>query len=207
MRLRAEVLAVGIGLALLALAASAQQQRLRPLARFVRSPLIQSRALAIDLKGAGVEAKGAPTQRGRRINLRFIAANQALIDQTTIPVLLPSEPPLARNLMIFPNGAHYAISSHSGGMSFHLTGHGRAFDLAPAAVRRLPRADFRARIPADGVVIEHSESGIDASFNRFGAAYSISLECADPADRRCNDEMFVRGLIQRLMVVIPGASQ
>jgi hypothetical protein len=77
----------------------------------------------------------------------------------------------------------------------------------PAAARRLPHADLRARIPTDGVVIEHTEFGLDASFSRFGAAYSISLECADPTDRRCIDDAFVRGLISRLTVVIPGDPQ
>ncbi len=204
MRARAAAIAVGFGAACLALTASAQEQRLRANGRFVRAPMVQARALLLDLRAAGVEARGPRSQIGRRINLKFIAANRALFDQTSIPVLLPSEPILAEHLRIFPNGPHYAVSSRSGGMSFHMTGHGRAFDLAPAAVRRLPHADLRARIPADGIVIERSESGMDASFSRFGAAYSISLECADPADRRCNDEAFVRGLVARLMVLIPG---
>jgi hypothetical protein len=172
--------------------------------RFVRAPLREARLLAVDMQGARGQSRSPINQRGRLINLKFIATQKVLIDQITIPVLLPSEPLLAEHLRIFPNAAHYAVSSSSPGMSFHMTGHGRAFDLMPAAVRRLPRADLRARIPADGVVIEHTEFGLDASFNRFGAAYSISLECADPADPRCTSDVFVRGLISRLMVVVPG---
>ncbi len=192
----------------LALAASAQsQQRPQRLARFTRAPMLETRALILDLEGARRQVRTPINQRGKQINLRFIAANRPLIDQIAIPVLLPSEPLLAEHLRIFPNGAHYAASSRSGGMSFHMTGHGRAFDLMPAAVRRLPHADLRARIPADGIVIEHTEFGLDAGFSRFGAAYSISLECADPTDRRCIDDNFVRGLVARLMVVIPGSSE
>jgi hypothetical protein len=183
-----------------------QQQRLRP-GRFVRAPLVQSRSLTVDMEGARRQARAPLNKVGRQINLNFIANNKALFDRVSIPVFLPSEPPLAEHLRLFPNGAHYAVSSNSRGMSFHMTGHGRAFDLAPAAVRRLPQGTFRSRIPLDGIVIEHTESGIDASFNRFGAAYSIALECADPTDFRCNDEQFVRGLVARLMVVIPGESQ
>lgn len=193
--------------AVLALGAPARSQAPRPPERFVRAPLVQSRALALDLEGARAESRRAATQKGRRINLRFIAANQALIDRIRIPVLLPSEPPLARNLQIFPNQNHYAVSSRSGGMSFHMTGHGEAFDLGPETARRLPHADLRARIPADGIVIERTEAGLDAGFSRFGAAYSIALECADPTDRRCSDEAFIRGLVTRLMVVIPGTAR
>jgi len=183
----------------------APQQR-KP--RFVRAQMREARLLALDMQGARTQARAPINQRGKAINLRFIAANKVLIDQISIPVLLPSEPPLAEHLRIFPNEAHYAISSTGqGGLSFHMTGHGKAFDLMPAAVRRLPHADLRARIPADGVVIEHTEFGLDASFNRFGAAYSISLECADPADPRCTNDGYIRSLISRLMVVIPGDSQ
>jgi hypothetical protein len=205
MHLRVSALIVAVA-ASLALTASAQQPALRQAgqARFVRAPLVSPRILAVDLQSARLQVRAPLNQRGRLINLRFIASNRALIDQVAIPVMLPSEPPLASNLRLFPNGAHYAVSSKSGGMSFHMTGHGRAFDLMPAAARRLPGADFRARIPNDGIVIEHTEFGIDASFRRFGAAYSISLECADPSDFRCYDETFIRGLIARLMVVIPG---
>jgi hypothetical protein len=201
---RAWAFIVAAAAACAALAASAQPQRPQAPARFVRAPLREARALAVDMQGARGQARTPISQRGKQINLRFITENRALIDKVSIPVLLPSEPLLAEHLQIFPNGAHYAVSSRSGGMAFHMTGHGRAFDLMPAAVQRLPRADLRARIPSDGIVIEHTEFGLDAGFNRFGAAYSISLECADPADVRCTDDRFVRGLIARLMVVIPG---
>jgi hypothetical protein len=175
--------------------------------RFVRAPLLAARPIALDMQTARGQSVAPINQRGRLINLRFIHNNKPLIDKVAIPVMLPSEPPLANNLRLFPNGAHYAVSSKSGGMSFHMTGHGRAFDLMPMAARRLPGSDFRARIPVDGIVIERTEVGMDASFRRFGAAYSISLECADPTDFRCTDEAFIRGLIARLMVVIPGDPQ
>jgi hypothetical protein len=182
----------------------AQGQKPRPF-RYVRAAQIQARALQLDMAGAGRQALAPINQRGRQLNLKFIAANQAEIDKTSVPVLLPTEPPLAAHLRIFTRPRHYAASSESNGMSFHMTGHGQAFDLGQKTLRRLPGAALRARIPADGVVIERTEAGVDASFSRYGAAYSVSLECADPADRRCADEAFIRGMIARLMVVVPGA--
>lgn len=217
---RGRALVVAAAAACIALAASAQpapqkqqrqqQQQQRPARlRFQRAAMREARLLAIDMEGARRQGRVPINQVGRQIDFKFIRQNKVLIDQITIPVLLPSEPALAEHLRIFPNEAHYAVSSTGqGGMAFHMTGHGKAFDLMPAAVRRLPHADLRARIPGDGIVIEHTEFGLDASFNRFGAAYSISLECADPVgDKRCADDAFIRGLVARLIVVIPGDPQ
>ena len=166
----------------------------------------RSRALPIDWGSAGQQARSGVNERGRGINFKFIAANRAVINQITIPVLLPTDPNLAAGLRIFPNGDFYTVSTSAGGMSLVLTGGGRAFPLSPATAGVLPNGDLAARIPADGVVIEQTEAGIDASFTRFGAAYSIALECAKShADPRCKTDAYVRGVIARLMVVVPTA--
>jgi len=162
-----------------------------------------SQPLAIDWAAAGSYARSGPAERGRGINARFIAANKPAIDTVTIPVLLPGDPDLAAGLRFFPNGAFYTVSSRVPGMAFTLTGAGRAFPLPPATARALPNG-LAGRIPPDGIVIETGESGIDASFTRFGAAYSISLACDNPAaDPRCASEAYIRGVISRLTVVIP----
>jgi hypothetical protein len=63
---------------------------------------------------------------------------------------------------------------------------------------------LKSRIPADGILIEQTESGIDASFTRFGIPYSISVECAGGAkDPRCADGAYIRGLIARMAVAVP----
>ncbi len=120
-------------------------------------------------------------------------------------MLLPGDPDLAANLRIFPNGAFYTLGSTSNGMAFVLTGAGRAFPLSKAAAAGLPGGDLKSRIPPDGIVIDGGEAGINASFSRFGASYSISLECAQPqTDPRCISPGYVKGVIARLMVVTPG---
>ena len=191
------------GVAGIALAASAQQ---RPIFTAARSPAApgQSQPLAVDWKGASQQARGALNQRGQRANIKVIAANRAKIDTVAIPVLLPGDPDLAANLRFFPNGAFYTASSSSNGMSFVITGSGRGFPLGARTVRGLPGGDLKSRIPADGILIAQTEAGLDASFSRFGVSYSISLECASRTDTRCTDEGYVRGVIARMTVVVPG---
>jgi hypothetical protein len=164
----------------------------------------RSRALAIDWAAANKQARVPLNQRGQRVNAGFIAANRAAIDQVNIPVLLPGDPELGSSLRIFPNGAFYTVSASASGMSFVMTGAGRAFPLAPSTAKALPKGELAARMPGDGIVIEQTEAGVDASFSRYGATYSISLECAQSHnDSRCKDDSYIRAMIGRLMVVVP----
>ena len=167
----------------------------------------QSQPLPVDQAAAGRLAKSPVNARGRTVDASFISANAPAINSVQIPVLLPGDPDLAPNLRIFPNGPFYTVSSKSNGMSFVLTGAGRAFPLSPAAAKNLPGGTLASRIPPDGIVIDGSEAGLNASFNRFGASYSISLECASPlADPRCTNPAYIRGVIGRLMVIMPGTA-
>ncbi len=162
--------------------------------------------LQLDWTAVSVQQRSPVNERGRAVNGRFIAANRGAINRIAIPVLLPGDPDLAAGLRIFPNGAFYTVSSTSNGMSFVLTGAGRTYPLPPATARGL-KGGLQSRIPADGIVIEQTEGGLDASFIRFGAAYSIALECANTlGDPRCTDPAYVRQVIARLMVVTPGAA-
>ncbi len=168
----------------------------------------QSQPLPIDTAAAARSANSGVNERGRTVNAKFISANAAAINSVSIPVLLPGDPDLTPSLRIFPNGAFYTVSAKWAGMALVLTGAGRAFPLPPGAAQHLPGGDLKSRIPADGIVIDGAEGGLNASFSRFGASYSISLECASQsADSRCNDPAYVRGLIGRLMVILPGSAK
>jgi hypothetical protein len=167
----------------------------------------QSQPLPVDRAAAARQANSPANGRGRGVDSKFISANAAAINSVQIPVLLPGEPDLAAQLRIFPNGPFYTVSSKSNGMAFVLTGSGRAFPLPPGAAKGLPGGSLAGRIPPDGIIVDGSEAGMNASFNRFGAAYSISLECASPqTDPRCTDPAFIRGVIGRLTVVMPGSA-
>jgi hypothetical protein len=181
-------LAGGIGCLLLAAAAQEQRSQAAPLAA-------PAKPVVIDWVGARQQAKADAPIRDRMLGAGFMAANQAVIAKITIPVLLPGDRDLARGLRIFPSGPGYTASSATRGMGFLLTGSGRVFALGPKIMPNLP---------VDGVVVSRTESGLDASFNRFGAGYSISLDCKRPADSRCQDPTYLRGVVTRLAVVVPG---
>ncbi len=201
------LLVVATGLATLALAASAQQQRSLAAARATPAQPGQSRPLAIDWNAVDQQTKAGANIRGQAVGARMIAAHRAEIDQIAIPVMLPTDPDLTGNLRIFANGPFYTASASSNGMSLMLQGSGRSFGLSPRTARALPGASMASRIPADGIVIEQTEAGIDASWTRFGASYALALECAKShADKRCADGAYAKGVIGRMVVVKPGGA-
>jgi hypothetical protein len=161
-------------------------------------------ALPVNWAVAGRYAQAGSGQRGNRFTASFVARNRAAIDSLSVPVLLPSDPDLAAGLRLFPHGDFYTISANVNGMSFVMTGHSKAYPLPPGVARGLGKGGLAGRIPADGIVIEGNESGLDADFSRFGAVYSIALDCANRgADVRCGSEAYVRGVIARMTVVTP----
>ena len=134
----------------------------------------------------------------------FVVANRDTIDSLDLPVLLPPDPGLLGGAKLYAHGDFFTLSLSYQGMSLVLTGHARAFPLSAGAATMLPPEGLAARIPADGVVIEASEAGVDADFQMFGAVYGLALECEDlTEDPRCRDEGYVRGLISGLTVVLP----
>ncbi|MCC5995014.1 MAG: hypothetical protein JJU18_01420 [Oceanicaulis sp.] len=54
---------------------------------------------------------------------------------------------------------------------------------------------------ADGVRVEHDESGgLTANFSRYGAAYTVTVECGTSRDPRCQSEDAIREIVGRLVV-------
>lgn len=142
--------------------------------------------------------------RGGRVTAGFVAKNRGAIDSLSVPVLLPGDPDLVAGLRLFSHGDFYTVSTTAHGMTFLMTGHSRAYPLPPGAAKGLGRGGLAGRIPADGVVIEGNENGLNADFTRFGAVYSIALDCKDRlADPRCGSDAYVRGVIARMTVVTP----
>jgi hypothetical protein len=167
---------------------------------------VQSAGTALDIDWAA--ARRAEPQSRSDAHRRFVGANRKAIDQVRVPVLLPAEADLmAGPLRLFPNRDVYTLSSRAGDMAFVLSGSARAFPLSSASANSLPKGGLKARVPSDGILIEHTERGIDASFTRFGAAYAISLECADVTDARCSADTYIRSVIDRLTVVVPAQNR
>jgi hypothetical protein len=160
--------------------------------------------LPIDWPAARRAAR-APDNRLRLSGAAVFAAdNRSDIDSLYLPLLLPGDPGLLAGARLFVHGDFFTLSLTDRGMSLVLTGHARAFPLSDGAAGQSPAGGLAAVIPADGVVIEPGEAGLDADFSRFGAVYGVSLQCEDlDQDPRCRDEGYIRGLISGLTVVLP----
>ena len=121
-----------------------------------------------------------------------------------MPVLLPltDEAVTTRaggeaGMMLVTRAYFYDASYHLDGMSVHVGGtrliNHRGSETAQAAGLQRDRG-------ADGVRIVTNESGRTADFTRYGAAYTVTLECVSAGDPRCADDTYLRALLGRLVV-------
>jgi hypothetical protein len=193
------VLVVAAGLACLSLAASIHGGKGAAAAAAAAAP---PAAATIDWPAARRQARLDADGAGARY-AGMLAGVRRKMSTIAIPVLLPAEAELASDLELFPNGAFYSASCSYEGMSVLVTGSGRAFAVSPRAARE---AGGLPSPSPDGVSVTPTESGLEASFSRFGASYSVALDCRRPGDRRCAAPGYLRGLVSRMVVLIPGAA-
>jgi hypothetical protein len=200
-------LTIAAGLTVMILAASAEQRRETQAVAAQPPPAPRSepsRQLKIDWQAVDRESRTPANQKASAGYARLLAANRTAMDKISIPVLLPSDPEWSANLRIFANGPNYSASSALPRMTLLITGSGRGFPLSPRAARD---SDIAAHVPEDGLLVGQTESGIEIGFNRFGAAYSVALDCASGrAERRCADPAYLRGLVGRMIVLRPGGA-
>lgn len=121
-----------------------------------------------------------------------------------MPVLLPvADGPVTTRaggeagLMLMTRAHFYDASWHVDGMSVHVGG-SRLINHSGSDMARA--ADLNRGRRADGYRIVTNESGLTADFTRYGAAYTVTLECGSASDPRCADETYLRGLLGRLFV-------
>lgn len=125
----------------------------------------------------------------------------AAISTTNLPVLIPGTAALGLDgnarVLLFPRPDFYTLSISGPGLTIEVFGtrlaHARAPD--PLSTRRLNATD------GDGYRVSATEYGRELSFNRYGAAYSITVECDRPeADPRCGNDAYVRNLADSLII-------
>jgi len=100
--------------------------------------------------------------------------------------------------LFFPRGDSYVASMAVEDILIEVYGSRRIHaEIAdPAAARRL-----RAGQDASGYRIAETEGGQTVSFSRYGAAYSVTLECAVPRSQpRCSDPQFARAVANALII-------
>ncbi|OLF73882.1 hypothetical protein AWH62_06910 [Maricaulis sp. W15] len=123
------------------------------------------------------------------------------VANTGLPVLIPGTAALGLDgnarVLLFPRENFYNLSITAPGLVIEVFGtrlaHARAPD--PLSTRRLNAGD------SDGYRISQTEYGRELSFNRYGAAYSITVECDSPdSDPRCRTDAYVRNLANSLII-------
>lgn len=127
---------------------------------------------------------------------------------TRLPVLIPGTAALGvdgdARVLLFPQENFYTLSVTAPGLVIEVFGtrlaHARAPD--PLSTRRLNATN------GDGYRINETEYGRELSFSRYGAAYSITVECDRPTgDPRCASDAYIRNLANSLIIAAgtPGA--
>jgi len=123
------------------------------------------------------------------------------VANTRLPVLVPNmgvlsgEP--APTVLLFPHEDFYTLSISGDGLVIEVFGTRLAHAVAPDA---LTARQLRATGP-DALRVSATEYGQVADFNRYGAAYSVTLECDNPqSDPRCTDDVLVRRLARSLVI-------
>lgn len=120
-----------------------------------------------------------------------------------LPVLLPrwgstvfTRPGGEPGVMLITRSHVYDASWYETGLSVHVSGT-RVINHVGEGVRSAMLDRGRG---SEGVRIQRDEGGLTADFSRYGAAYTLSLECESRTDPRCADEMALRQLIAGLVV-------
>jgi hypothetical protein len=123
-----------------------------------------------------------------------------------MPVLLPTaavaEAMTTRaggepGMMLMTRAAFYDAAFNVDGMSMQVSGT-RLINHRGNAVARV--ADMNRGRGSDGYRIVTNESGLTADFTRYGAAYTVTIECGSGTDPRCADETYLRAVLDRLFV-------
>lgn len=136
----------------------------------------------------------------RPVPVRPVNVDTADLDGVTLPVLLPAAHAVAlagATTRLFSREDFYTASIIGGDMVVEIFGtrlsHGDAPDMAA-------RERLAAARNEDGYVLSRGPGSWDVSFNRYGAAYSVTVECGDPGDSRCADEEYALQITEALMI-------
>lgn len=130
--------------------------------------------------------------------------SSAQVRPVHMPILLPRRPGTVstRNggepgVMLITRADFYDASYFQDGVSVHVAGTRRINHRSPEAADAAGIGRGRG---SDGVRVVTDEAGFTADFTRYGAAYTVTVECASASDPRCADADFVRNLVRRLVV-------
>lgn len=142
-------------------------------------------------------AVGGLRQSGNQAPRAAASLDDAAVDRTRVPILLPDDLALTGGARIYSFGDQYTITADIPAGSVSLTG-------TTATVTLPPTSRLTMSAAAEQLVVQRTVDGQLASFVRYGVLYTVEVRCDAPSDPRCRTETYVRQLLAKTSVVVMG---
>ena len=126
--------------------------------------------------------------------------NQAAVDMTRVPILLPTDADLTAGARIYSFGDYYTITADAPGAGVSLSGTTAVVPLPAGAPLKI------TPMGPEGATSQRTVDGQLISFVRYGVLYTVEVRCDAPTDPRCADDNYVRGLAAKTTAVVMGAA-
>ena len=126
--------------------------------------------------------------------------NQAAVDATRVPILLPTDTDLTAGARIYSFGDYYTITADAPGAGVSFSGTTTVIPLpsgTPLQITPMGPEEATSQRTVDGQLI---------SFVRYGVLYTVEVRCDAPTDPRCADDNYARGLAAKTTAVVMGAA-
>lgn len=112
------------------------------------------------------------------------AAQRETLQRAQVPVLLPADQRLIDSATFTSRNDWYAAGMEGDGVSVYVSGTRREFVHPSIDARQIDASEPR---------VTRNELIMTLSFKRWGAAYTVEVECARPSeDARCQNEDYIR---------------
>jgi hypothetical protein len=126
--------------------------------------------------------------------------NQAAVDMTRVPILLPVDEGLTAGARIYSFGDYYTITADAPGLGVSLSGTTTVVPLPANTPLKINPVGL------EGVTSQRTVDGQLVSFTRYGVLYTVEVRCDAPTDPRCADDNYARGLFAKTTAVVMGAA-
>lgn len=136
----------------------------------------------------------------RPVPVRPVNATREQLDAVSLPILLPDRDAVdfdGATARLFGRQGFYTASIEGDDVVIEVFGT-RQRVSAPSDPRIADQlADAR---DAEGFIITPGEGSWDVAFNRYGAAYSVTVECGDPGAALCANADYAREVARGLLI-------
>ena len=180
------------------------------------APTTTSNAIAAQLAARRAALVAARQQRGGQVDWQAAVGglrqsggvgeklapnlNQAAVDQTRVPILLPVDETLTAGARLYSFGDYYTITADAPGMGVSLSGTATVVSMPANTPLKIDP------VGPEGVTSQRTVDGQLISFTRYGVLYTVEVRCDAPTDPRCADDNYARGLLAKTTAVVMGAA-